>query len=1374
MSTIPSPTSVDGHHHRLTGFREQSLDDPFLAASPHEDQLLQLSNRIAASVVLEAPTTKPFSHSPPGHAVQATDNTSHPHFTSAAASYVRRRGPAREQDFDDRGTTTTTTSQTPYSGQSQQHSASLSPTTASDFLSPAAVYSTDAGYSELSEIATPSFDEDFFLDADLALIPAIQPEEDLHYPSKSHGLYSSRDSSVSEVPSPLCVGHRERSALGAADKSSTLLSPMLTNSPSPSPGHEQYRHLDMGPASISGGVHDSSFAHDPAATSARMELRDAGSQHTPALTGCPSDASLEVEPASHIARAASPIVRVESYSRGDSPARVRRLGRHSSKRSRASLSSAHLAPYGEADVSEDEFEHEQRYRGTGPGVFMGSPLRLETEPLISVRTIGRKGVDPDMRSQLNEAPFPTLQEQEERRHIIEKNAEVEEWLVCSEAGSESAENHPQRTGSRSSKQLGGRRRARSMGDRSAPRGRGPVNAAGAGDDYSSVPGPGLLLDEESGDEEDEPSDGEDGDLPESPPAVIDEEEINPTFSAVNEQPFETQPYRSRPWQDPPYNSAVEGFTAQPATANAAIMRFKQCADNIETASRAATWGTRRLSDTDIAKVAGDRGLFKRLSFGKEKDKQKDKSEHRGSFLEQAATRLLPKRSTSNLRRKTVPGTPRNPHLDAPEASKKNSAGSVATSKLAKKSKQPILNTGSAVAAMAGQFAAIGGSGPISATAVAAATPHGPWAQARSAIKRTRSRSELGETKPAGSANPGLIDLMTQHGGPPMPTLASPPNELPHAKPFGPVDDNEDEEMDEVEGDAETMDEKGIVMDFEVRADDITPTFEGFKSNVHLLNPRLAEFLVDRVGREQVRRYKKLLEFKVKHLKAVSEASCTSGKHCFALGGDASALPPRASAKDPELSYASQHSAGAGAGASENDSSTFGEGIVTAAQFPPGVPLPPVKRLPTEFECPLCFKVKKFQKPSDWTKHVHEDLQPFTCTFANCAEPKSFKRKADWVRHENERHRKLEWWTCNIPDCSHTCYRKDNFVQHLVREHKKPEPKIKSSRAPVKTSGKAKAGRSQAEVIEDWKAAVPGSLDPAQDEVDKVWALVEECRHDTRKLPREEACKFCGNVCNSWKKLTVHLAKHMEQISMPVLRLVEQHAVTRDTIISPIEQRAPQQQPSVSPKGPGRVPKFESLSASPSAVLAQVPLASDNAEGHFQPHILGSYNHPPGMQATDRYAVVDADAYNIPLARPTLMSSRQDVEDAPFLMSSYQGYQEHPSGPFAPDLGFSRHSSVQDPGNYGPLSGGMAGPMTGYTTAEASLPFYDPQQTLTGPMESSPFLYSNAEDIMVSMPSVDPTVQMQYNPVTAPPFSQAPTGSSSHYLQTPQNYLYRQP
>jgi hypothetical protein len=331
--------------------------------------------------------------------------------------------------------------------------------------------------------------------------------------------------------------------------------------------------------------------------------------------------------------------------------------------------------------------------------------------------------------------------------------------------------------------------------------------------------------------------------------------------------------------------------------------------------------------------------------------------------------------------------------------------------------------------------------PPSATGLSANA--GPWySGARNVIKRSRSRSDIGKS-------PGLKELMTQHGGPPMPMLASPLAETEATKPSAqpsPAGDDDDDEQEAVK------------MNLDVRSDPIIPTYEGFRTHSRQLNPRLADFMVERITQEQMRRYKRLLEFRVKHMNAVKNHSCASDEFCPDLGGQAKQLPPRAGNKDPDAPFIGFQVTAPGA--SDDEGEPAPEGTVQSAQFPSGVPLPPVKRLPAEFECPLCFKVKKFYKPSDWTKHVHEDVQPFTCTFPNCGEPKSFKRKADWVRHENERHRQLENWTCQIADCNHTCYRKDNFVQHLVREHKIAEPRQRTGRAGNKDAPAAEQGTSQ--------------------------------------------------------------------------------------------------------------------------------------------------------------------------------------------------------------------------------------------------------------------------------------------------------------------------
>jgi len=378
----------------------------------------------------------------------------------------------------------------------------------------------------------------------------------------------------------------------------------------------------------------------------------------------------------------------------------------------------------------------------------------------------------------------------------------------------------------------------------------------------------------------------------------------------------------------------------------------------------------------------------------------------------------------------------------------------------------------------------------------------------------------------------------------MPMLASPLADTEATKPSAqpsPAGDDDDDDQDPV------------TMDLTVRTDPIIPTYDGFRTHARQLNPRLADFMVERITQEQMRRYKRLLEFKVKHLSAVQSKACASGEFCTDLGGEAKPLPARAGAKDADASFIGFQVSGPGS--PEEEGEPLLEGNVAPAAFPTGVPLPPVKRLPAEFECPLCFKVKKFYKPSDWTKHVHEDVQPFTCTFPNCGEPKSFKRKADWVRHENERHRQLENWTCQIADCSHTCYRKDNFVQHLVREHKIAEPRQRTGRG----------GNKDASATGDQgKKCRSLSLANTDTSTDDIWTIVEQCRRDTTKQPKDEPCRFCGNICNSWKKLTVHLAKHMEQISMPILPLVDQKHLNADSIISPVVELPESRKLSVTP------------------------------------------------------------------------------------------------------------------------------------------------------------------------------------------------------------------
>ncbi|KAI9713327.1 MAG: hypothetical protein M1812_006686 [Candelaria pacifica] len=1168
MSSFSSP-SADGHPAHLPALEAQAFEDYFATSSSAGQQFPGTTTTAIPDALGDQSSYQTIytSAGPITYGVDLAPYQQQPSISpSSSISYHHQNlnnSIYQDQVTSDRLAHPPHFSGTSLSSVNYDQSSLLSPT--------AAGYASDNAYSEISEHTTPSFDEDI-LGAEFGAIPSLDEGDTFSTPSRVRSS-PSQDHLINGPPSSHASFRRKRSSQETVTNSSHLMSPGLTETSSPSSRDEEFRHLSMGPNPLSGSASVPVSGLTSGNHHSRIQISVPNLQNTPASTGSSFGGDFEANQDQIRPNIASPIVRVENYSRNESPARDALRGESLSKR--RFKSPGHLSPHDIDEFSDDEMENEPQDEYFRSRSVSANGGRAENGSWIPSVTTGQAGVDPSAREQLQDFYMPSLKEQEEHRHIAEKNADVEFWLARSAPGSEAGDAPPSTLSSRRSKSTGKRRRAKSMGDPCTARVdalRLDVNQSTFDD--SEIPGPGVLIDEDSeddeGDDEIDGSSDNDADSVQSSPAGIDLnqpglDESPSYFPSVAEEPSRSQFRYARPWNDSPFEFGSSNGKAQPITSNAAIMRFRQRADNIETSSRVATWGTRRMSETDLDKLLGPNGLLKRLSFGKDKEKIRDneKEKRKGSLLDRAATKLLPKRSGSNLKRKPSQVAQRKSSSESLSEQPKKSMERPRKESLDKlapprrmssfgRQKSLKLNTGGAVAAMAGQIAAIGGTGSVSATAVA--PPSGPWTQAKNVIKRSRSRSEL--TRISNHSNPGLMDLMTQHGGPPMAVLASPPlQEKESATQTTALRANEEEDDDEAEDGK--MNDKAVAMDLKVRPDPIVPNFDGFRTNVRQLNPRLVTFLIERISQEQIRRYKKLIDFKVKHLSAVKNRHCSSGKYCFALGGEAKILPPRVSTRDPETSI--QGFQVATGGDSEDEPTTFGDGAVAAAQFPHGVPLPPVKRLPAEFECPLCFKVKKFQKPSDWTKHVHEDVQPFTCTFANCAEPKSFKRKADWVRHENERHRQLEWWTCNMPDCSHTCYRKDNFVQHLVREHKKPEPKVKATKAAKAAAvDRSKRNLPQRELIEDRKTSVSGHDEIEQGGIDQVWLLVEECRHDTPKQPRDEPCKFCGNVCSSWKKLTVHLAKHMEQISMPILGLIEKKNVTADTVISPIENRLSQQ------------------------------------------------------------------------------------------------------------------------------------------------------------------------------------------------------------------------
>lgn len=854
-------------------------------------------------------------------------------------------------------------------------------------------------------------------------------------------------------------------------QSSQLLSPDMTHNPSP--------RSDGTPLNMFTTVSEAQLAlHNALGSPQHQHIK-------PPHISVGSDGLNVQEPDS--TRARSPIVKVESYSRGDSPER----DYYPSGR-RPSQSSSHLSPGG-ANESSSESEDEESSSEITP------INRAPDGSWVPNATTGSAGVDPASRADVY---VPSPNELELWRELQDKNADIQNWSASVSAANSEAGDETAAIRGRDERRRN-RPRAKSAGDPSLYQ------------DYfnhklrlndSAIPGPGVLLYESSNGDFSEPESWS-----ESPPASVSQAGYEETVpenvplpvrqSTDDSDPLPSQFIRVRPWQDPAQDPSPQTTRLQPQSSNAAMVEFQRRARDIDTASRSATWGTRNLTEA-----------FENMSFD---DEKKRRNSLRKFLPTKAATNLKRHLSQISLNQPHGDDLPKEEGTNGPERkdsfpnSRKLSLG---------RSHQRSPSLSNAVLAITGQMAAVGGRGSINA----ASPPGGTMPRSAPRKIRQRSRSEL--PRPA---TPSLMDLMTSQGGPPVPNIG---NSMAHSNgaKMKRLDSGNDAGEDEDE-DEDITDDKGIVMEFPMTHLPV-PTLEGFRGQVAQVNPRLGPALVERFANEQLRRYKTLVETKANHNCVVSKHQCMSGKYCFAQGGDAMLAPVKTGAQKADAMHTQFHIPEKDDAEVADDAECLSEGAVTAALFPIGVPLPPVKRLPAEFECHICFKVRKFQKPSDWTKHVLEDVQPFTCTFAECTEPKSFKRKADWVRHENERHRHLEWWTCTIPECHHTCYRKDNFVQHLVREHKMPDPKVKKTKAKGQKAGAN--GNSLAPEVQSEESR-------REREVEKLWELVESCRHDTDRSPNEEPCRFCGNICATWKKLTAHLAKHMEQIAMPVLSLVKE-------------------------------------------------------------------------------------------------------------------------------------------------------------------------------------------------------------------------------------------
>lgn len=84
----------------------------------------------------------------------------------------------------------------------------------------------------------------------------------------------------------------------------------------------------------------------------------------------------------------------------------------------------------------------------------------------------------------------------------------------------------------------------------------------------------------------------------------------------------------------------------------------------------------------------------------------------------------------------------------------------------------------------------------------------------------------------------------------------------------------------------------------------------------------------------------------------------------------------------------------------------------------------------EFECPFCFRMKRFKNERIWRRHVFADLRSYLCTFPECDSP-YFGDINQWFQHEMLNHRVS--YLCPLCSDKNFCS-KQRYLAHIRRHH----------------------------------------------------------------------------------------------------------------------------------------------------------------------------------------------------------------------------------------------------------------------------------------------------------------------------------------------------
>ncbi|KAF7157796.1 hypothetical protein CNMCM6106_003925 [Aspergillus hiratsukae] len=263
------------------------------------------------------------------------------------------------------------------------------------------------------------------------------------------------------------------------------------------------------------------------------------------------------------------------------------------------------------------------------------------------------------------------------------------------------------------------------------------------------------------------------------------------------------------------------------------------------------------------------------------------------------------------------------------------------------------------------------------------------------------------------------------------------------------------------------------------------SFDVFREEIIRLDPRIQPFLADRLADAQVRRYRRLAEARVRHTHSASLGTCA---YCAAQEGRPLGIE-FATQSQPSLPVVN----------------------VIPENLPSWAPLPPVKQFPGQFECPICFDMRAFSELSAWINHIREDVAPYMCLFPECELSRSFKTRKDLTRHENQVHGRPVLWHCSLPACPYITSQENAMIGHLRWGHNiSGGPSSNTFPGPSKRETAAYVGSHRA---------------------------FESCQLECVGTALDEPCRFCGRIYSTRQALQVHLAEHMEQIAMPVLKLL---------------------------------------------------------------------------------------------------------------------------------------------------------------------------------------------------------------------------------------------